>query len=197
MVKDKLGQSGIINNMSVYVFNNIFTEEELDLLQKSIVGPAEKYGEHLGRTQIPFGAPQLVLDKLTKIVNEAYGEDFMLGQGGAYVEYSNQYGVPDLPPHFDGDNSDLLIDFQLSANTSWPMGVNLETYPLEDNSAVIFNPNTNIHWRPIKEFKDGEYVKLLFFRGYNSKVRTSYADKVLSQSDPAFDEVRKIRNNLV
>lgn len=182
--------------MTVYKINNVFTDTELELLEASLNGQSEDGGHHLGRVQLLMNTPPEIIEKLKSLVKEITKEEHITMYGGMCVEYGSEYGIPDLPPHFDGDTSDLIIDFQLSSNTSWDLGVNTDLYRLEDNTAIAFNPNTNIHWRPIKEFKDGEFVRLMFFRCRLYEEQRDYSDRILSQDHPIFDEIRLLRTTL-
>ncbi len=112
------------------------------------------------------------------------------------VVYSSEYGEPNLPPHFDGDSTDLIINYQLDSNTSWDIALDTEVYPMEDNSALIFNPNESIHWRPHKTFKEGEYVRMVFFRFYNPAGRSDYSHLNFMQDDAIFKEPNKLREKL-
>ena len=116
-------------------------------------------------------------------------------RGVTLVEYNSKYGQPNLPPHFDGDVTDVIVNYQLDSNTNWGVGVNEEVYTLVDNSAVIFNPNEDIHWRPIKEFQEGEYVRMAFFRFWNKDNPSDYSDRRYGQTDPIFDKVKAIRES--
>ena len=180
--------------------SNIFTEEEIASLEKEI-GKAEEQNVHggiapLGRLEINrFHTPQEIGNKVLNLVEAIYGKPVIL-RSVSCVIYSSEYGQPNLPPHFDGDKSDLIVDLQISSNTDWGIGIDLEVFPMEDNSALIFNPNTNIHWRPIKNFKDGEYVKMLFLRFSNKEKETDYSYARKSQDDPIFKKVNKYRNEI-
>jgi hypothetical protein len=66
---------------------------------------------------------------------------------------------------------------------------------LEDNDAVIFHPNESIHWRPHAEFKDGEFVRVMFIR-FMLPDGTDYSYKRASLNDPVFDEVHALRDSL-
>lgn len=122
--------------------------------------------KYLGRLQASdcfMPIPQEIYKKLYDISSVFFDSPHDMS-GIVYVEYNNLYGEPNLPPHFDEDRNDLIINYQLSSNTSWDVGVGLKNYQLEDNTALLFNGNKNIHWRPKKIFNDGEYVRMLFFR---------------------------------
>lgn len=198
--------------MSVPKVNNIFSKSELDFFTQRINSleiPLYDDGsyiydeshdpsisKYLGRIQtgsLFIEIPISIREKLNKIANDNLDFENDLS-GITYVEYNSIYGTPDLPPHYDGDNNDLIINCQLFSNTSWPVGIGLNTYELEDNSALVFNGNTNIHWRPHKKFKDGEFLKMIFVRFCRSKDLSDYSDRRYSQDHEIFKEVRAIRD---
>lgn len=200
--------------MSVKKLSNIFTEEELEVLNSGLdysVIPLddnnnyvnykldnEGRGIHdeLGRLQ--FGGlkhlSQTILDKVNDIAKDSSSEKLLMAHATA-VEYNSLYGSPNLPVHYDHDTTDLIINFQLSSNTKWDIGVGLEVYELEDNSAAVFNPNEHTHWRPIKIFKDGEYIKMIFFR-FKKENPTDYSHLDYAIEHEVFKEIENFRNSL-
>lgn len=181
--------------------NNLFSDSELKYIHDSIESSNFKEDNSLGRIIIPnlsikkspLKTTNPIIDKVNKIVNNFSNLELSLSST-TYAEYSSKYGQPNLPPHFDADDSKVIVNFQLESNTSWKLGLNLELYSLENNSALIFNPNTNIHWRPIKNFNKDEYVKLIFFRFYypnNINKTLSY-----SQDHEIFKDINNLRNSL-
>lgn len=183
--------------MSVHTVNNIFLEEELTIL-KNIFKNATRIEPDpvLGRKIVYMtNIPEKLLLRVAQIVNTISNEPMSLANYMS-VEYNNQYGKPNLPVHFDGDTMDLIVNFQLSSNISWDLGVDCETYPLNDNSAVIFHPNFNSHWRPKKEFKDEDYVAMIFFRFQKKDNKTDYSHLALSQDDPIFKKANDFRDSL-
>ena len=199
--------------MNVVKINDIFSEEEIALIKKSIdsveipvdengkyLSSAENQGtgidEHLGRIQIgSLSLTTAIKEKILKIVNETSGSKLELGHI-LYAEYSNQYGEPNLPVHFDGDQNVLVFDFQLEANVSWDLGVDLKKYSLEDNSALIFNANEYPHWRPRRTFKDGEYVKMLFARFFDPAVESDYSHLRYTINHQVFSDINSFRDSL-
>jgi hypothetical protein len=176
--------------MTIIKVENLFSEKQLDALNKMISNGEVTIDEKLGRSQVILNSlgEENIGSKILEI-----GNNLSLSSA-IYVEYSNNFGQPNLPPHYDGDNSDLIVNYQLSSNTSWDIGLGLETYSLEDNSALIFNPNEHIHWRPIKQFEAVEYVKMIFFRLWNTDNTSDYSHLRYSLDNPIFDEVKKIRD---
>jgi hypothetical protein len=104
--------------------------------------------------------PQSIINKINSVAAEnGIDADFFCA---TYTEYSGEYGAPSLTPH--KDNMDfLLIDYQIDANTSWPIYVEDTEYDLANNDAVMFLPGRMIHGRIDKEFTNKEYVKMIFF----------------------------------
>lgn len=181
----------------MHVVKNFFTHNQIEELRKEIdIAKKREIQKDLGRLcQDHIALPDSIRNALFRIsysINKnllGYGQTLL-------VEYSNEYGKPNLPPHFDGDSTDLIVNYQLESNTQWDVGVDLKTYSLEDNSAIIFNPNEHIHWRPHKEFGDGEYVKMMFFRFYNRVHPNDFSHLALSKTNPIFDEVNAFRNSI-
>jgi hypothetical protein len=185
--------------MSITKLDNIFSFAEIELINNAISFHKIEVDSNLGRGfigNITDELAQEVKDKIYRIISDISSAPLAISHI-AYAEYSSKHGKPNLPPHFDGDTNDLIINMQLESNTTWDIGLNLETYTLEDNSALIFNANTEIHWRTHKEFKEGEYVSMLFMRFYNLEKRSDYSYVPMNQIDPVFDEARKLRDSLV
>jgi hypothetical protein len=198
--------------MNITKINNFFSDIELKNINSSINETIDfnaTYNDYetsqhsldpnihkgLSRLQATINIPNEISDRLTKMSSDLLGFQVQLSSI-SYVRYSNLYGDPGLPPHFDGDTNDLVIDYQLDSNTSWDLGVDLKTYPLENNSALLFNANEHIHWRPHKSFNEGEYIDMIFFRFYNLNNKSNYKHLKYSQNDDIFKEARDFRNSL-
>lgn len=179
--------------------DNLFTSTELEAINEaiSIASTEADYDQELGRKRLEgVRVPHQIEEKLTLLVQELTGRELKMNLPPQYVEYNSSYGAPNLRPHFDRDFNDYIIDYQLNSNTTWPLGVDLSVYPLEDNSAVAFNPNTNIHWRPRKEFQPGEYVQMMFFRFFDPVNKSDYSYLPHNPADSVFDEVNALRDSL-
>lgn len=186
--------------MTVHTITQLFLDEELqtfnDLLNKTSdrLSPDQALGRKQNSIYLT-DLPSKMVEKLNKMISDLSGSTLALASI-TFAEYSSKDGEPNLPPHFDGDTIDMIIDFQLESNISWDLGVNKELYPLEDNSAIVFNPNTNIHWRPHRRFEDGEYVKMLFFRFYNYVNESDYSHMRYSQDHEILKPIHDFRDSL-
>jgi hypothetical protein len=201
--------------MTIYKLDNVFSESEVDLINSLLLKdevPVDEHGnylsykntggvginEDLGRLQYNL-KPSLKFDNiklnLQKTVNKMFNVD--LTSSGVYCsEYSGKYGKPNLPVHWDHDTNDIIFNYQLSSNTSWDLGVDKTTYSLEDNSAVVFNPNKYTHWRPHKTFRDDQYIKMLFFRFQDRNNPSDYSHLDYTINHEIFKEIEEYRNSL-
>jgi hypothetical protein len=198
--------------MSIKKVNNLFSEEELlyfykiiDNIKNTVNKDAacvydDKSGfsisKDLGRLQFTMKRiEEGIVKKLIEIAN-SFSHSSLDYSSGVYVKYSSEYGFPNLPPHFDGDANDLIINYQISSNTSWDIGIDLETHVMEDNSALVFNPNKNIHWRPHKVFAEGEYVRMIFFRFQDVANVLDNSHLKYSSNHEIFKNVNEFRDSL-
>ena len=212
--------------MDTKIIDNLLSEKEISIfnnITKDLEAPKDEYGnfifddqdsyisvsKYLGRIQFNINnisdlfpvknlelADKSLTIRLTKLANSISGLDLTLSSI-TYVEYSSRYGTPSLPPHYDGDNNDLIVNYQFDSNTRWDLGVNFETYEIKNNSALVFNPNKTAHWRPNKIFNDGDFVKMIFFRFAKKENPTDYSDlQKLWPNDEVFKNICEFRNSL-
>lgn len=184
---------------NVYEVSNFLLPEELDIIeellttkQKQSIDPDSMLDPNLGRIIYMIPIPINILNDIQIRVEALLGRP-LKDMNAMFVDYESKYGQPNLPPHFDGDQNDVIVDYQYKSNTSWGLGVSSTVYEMEDNKAIIFNPNEYPHWRPHKTFQEGEYITMMFFRFPDESI--DYSHMRLSQNDPIFEEARKIRDN--
>lgn len=183
--------------MDVLKINNLFNPKDFNTLVSKFKNSSNdvknfSISEDLGRSQFPLNnIDRNIVAKLLDLANSV--TDFNCGFSGAGgCEYNLKYGNPTLPTHFDGDHNDLIINYQLTSNTQWGIGVDFNLYQLEDNSALLFHPNESVHWRPKKTFKEGEFVRMIFFRFHKAGNISDYSH--LSQYWPNNDIFKDINN---
>jgi hypothetical protein len=182
--------------MSIVQVSNIFSQEQIKILNAGLLYCSTEIQEKLGRVAYNGLNGYLAGLSNTKIGATLYEniEDVSLSIGPIdCVEYSSLYGKPNLPPHLDADETDLIAVIQLESNTDWDIGLNCQVYKIKDNSALIFNPNKEVHWRVHKEFKDGDYVRMLFVRFRNEKTVSDYQG--LSRNEMDYPDVCKFRDS--
>jgi hypothetical protein len=181
---------------NVYEVTDFLLPEELVVIDRIIKDrKIEKEDGVLGRILYTVPVPNEMNSAIQQRVEALVGRK-LDSMGGVFAEYGSEYGQPNLPPHFDGDNNSLIVDYQYKGNTSWGLGVGATVFGMEDNKAIIFNPNEYPHWRPHKTFKDGETVTMIFFRFPDMDGKTYYSHMRIHPDDDIFADIRKIRDSL-
>ena len=181
----------------ITIVNDIFSEEEIEVLYETI--QANKTNIHKGLGRIHYNllvntVKEKTFEKFRNVIKGVTDLPLEISSV-TYVEYNNLYGAPKLPPHLDRDKNDLILNIQMESNTDWAIGLGLEVYYIKDNSALIFNPNKDIHWRTHKEFKDGEYVRMLFVRFVNPESPSDYSHLPEHPDDDTFRNVVAFRDS--
>jgi len=148
-----------------YVVENVFTDEQVqylhDLINSSMISVVDDYnGRYIkgldGRVR------QDIIERTKQIAKEATGYDLVPADTG-YSYYNNQYGKVELHPHIDKNRTEFVIDYQLHGNVDWSIVVERKEFNLKDNQALVFAGGEQPHWRPQREFVDGEYLGMIFF----------------------------------
>lgn len=117
------------------------------------------HNTHVGKIMFDINVPDSVKIKVQNIASE---NGFILPfHRAAYAEYSAEWGTPELVDHLDSAEL-FMVDYQLSSNTNWGLVIDGNLYDLKDNEGITFLPKKQMHGRPEKVFKDGEYVRMLF-----------------------------------
>ena len=171
----------------------------------------------MSRTLIEFDIPKDCEESMNKIVKPLYKEDIALCHYN-YIDYNLKYGYgdnsPALPPHLDADNNLVTVNYCLDANIEWDLYLgnwedtgNFTKYSLSPGQTIIFSAVNQIHWRPKRKFKDGEFCEIIsmdysptdsyrFLNGVNPidpeqypDRRQAYLDKLQARPDmrSAFD----------
>jgi hypothetical protein len=197
------------------ILKNVFTKEEIDKIESSINNPKNSKFVDMPN-QVQFDPQPLVkysylnqgrsdtyeiefdnsiIDKITKIAN-SFIEDSSLAVSLTsiqYTEYSGDMdGNPSLGIHFDGgSHCDMILDYQLESNISWGLGVDEEVYTLSDNELLLLNPVTKIHYRPIKKFNPGDFMRMIFFK-FSSEGSNFISPEI---SKDKMERIQSIYNN--
>lgn len=176
--------------------DSLFKEEEVYTLDECIRKSKAVKDLTLGRQKREINnLPRSIENKLEKIGSSLYNKNLAFSYC-LYISYSKEYGQPNLPPHIDADSNDLIFNYQIRSNTSWDIGLGVKSYNLKDNSCLVFDPNAEIHWRPHKNFKDGESVEMVLFRLVDVDNPTNRSNLKYFQNDPIFKDALDFRASL-
>jgi hypothetical protein len=168
---------------------------------------------NLGRLDInEVPMPSSIVDKVVKIAQENSQIDSEVKSliSVTYAEYNLKYGQPKLEVHKDNDPvrtepdpegpegiympppgaAGVVLTYQLESNISWQVGNNKELYTIPDNGLLMLYPRRDYHWRAVRDWKEGEFVRVLFFEMLTPNLPPVVEDKEFER------EVRDFRAHL-
>lgn len=121
---------------------------------------------HMSRMVIEFECPQYIEDIMDSYVLPVYKEPIKLGHY-SYLDYNMKYGdgryFPSLPPHIDAANTLVTFNYCLDTNIEWDIYVDNVAYDLKAGDALVFSAINQVHWRPKREWKPGDFCEILTF----------------------------------
>lgn len=158
---------------------------------------------NLGRLDInEVPVPQYIIDKVTRIARENCQIDTEIERliSVTYAEYSLKYGQPKLDVHKDNEpirsgeqspgGAGVVLTYQLESNINWQVGNNKDLYIIPDNGILMLYPRRDYHWRTIRNWKEGDFVKVLFFEMLTPNIPPVVEDVALER------EIRNLRVEL-
>lgn len=121
---------------------------------------------HMSREMVEFDAPSDIEQTMDKYVKPLYSEEIKLCHY-SYIDYDLRHGdgryVPALPPHIDNTETLVTFNYMLDGNIDWDIYIDGKRYELKKGDAILFSAINQIHWRPKRNWKEGEFVKILTF----------------------------------
>jgi hypothetical protein len=122
--------------------------------------------DHMSRMIIEFECTKEAEDIMNSHVLPVYKEPIKLAHY-SYLDYNPKYGggeyLPSLPPHVDGANTIVTFNYCLDTNIEWDIYVDNIRYELKKGDALVFSAINQVHWRPKRKWKDGEFCEILTF----------------------------------
>jgi hypothetical protein len=159
---------------------------------------------NLGRLDInELPLPPHIIDKVVGLAKENCQIDLEIERliSVTYAEYNLKYGQPNLEVHKDRDpvrpgvqvnpgGAGVVLTYQLDSNVSWQVGSNKDLYLIPNNGMLVFYPRQDYHWRTIRKWNDGDFVKVIFFEMLTPNSPEVVDDKKLAQ------EIRDFRRDI-
>jgi hypothetical protein len=151
----------------------LMTEGQYDRLQGS---QEQYYGQtrfhpkkivHMSRLLIEFNCPPEIEAVMDSYAKPLHKDPIRLTHYN-YIDYNVKYGdgkhAPALPPHLDADENLVTFNYCLDQNIEdWEVWVEDKPYNLKKGDALIFSAVNQVHWRPKRKWKEGEFVEIVSF----------------------------------
>lgn len=121
---------------------------------------------HMSREMVEFDAPADLELTMDKYVKHLYSEEIKLCHY-SYIDYDLRHGegrfAPSLPPHIDNTETLVTFNYMLDGNIDWDIYIDGKPYSLKVGDAILFSAINQVHFRPKRTWKPGEFVKILTF----------------------------------
>lgn len=157
------------------IIDNVLTQEEISTIFE-IVSKTESQNFHneLAYNSWHIQLPNSLVEKFTKHAESVAGVPLKLEEYNfsRYEKVTSSCGKytfnPLLFPHTDEafQSDRFTFDYQIRSNVQWPITVDNwveeKDYTLQDNQALTFSGTHQVHWRPKREFVEGEFIELIF-----------------------------------
>lgn len=122
---------------------------------------------HMSRLMLEFDCPEDIEKTMDDYCKPIYKNDVRLCHYN-YIDYNIKYGdgryAPALPPHIDADENLVTFNYCLDQNIEdWDVWVDDKPYSLKKGDALIFSAVNQVHWRPKRKWKEGEFVEIVSF----------------------------------
>lgn len=118
----------------------------------------------LSRQIIDFIMPPEIEAKIDALIKPMHKLDIKLSHYN-YLDYNVKYGndefVPALQPHLDASNALVTFNYMLDGNIDWEVCVDDQNYKLKPGDAIVFSAVNQVHWRPKRKWKEGEFVEII------------------------------------
>lgn len=121
----------------------------------------------MSRELIEFECPEEIEKVMDSYAKPVYKEEIKLCHYN-YIKYDLQFGdgvyAPCLPPHIDADENLVTFNYQIGGNVDdWQLVIDGKHYDLKNGDAMVFSAVNQVHWRPKRHWKPGEYVEIVSF----------------------------------
>ena len=160
-----------------HIIKDVFTPEQLVVIKESINSSGrvtdEKHGRYTSSIRPSNGereddSPIILPDEIHERLYKLASDNFSKTAKQSYIKSAKYSGflnpLPNLPAHLDDNACSYTIDLQLSSNVDWPLYVNGEQFNLEDNWAIIYDGENDLHWRESFPSRNPmSFVHMIFF----------------------------------
>ncbi len=181
IIIDNFLPNDLCNNLTGYIQNELIKKEWVSTHKNELTDEHNKnkikINTDLGRIRLEV-RPEPALLKYIEEYARQYTKNIIF-QHAYFVEYNKKYGVPNLPPHLDFTDSGVTIIYQLKSNIVWKSMVEGKEIELKDNQGYWVNVRDQAHWRRPYNFKDEDFLQMVFFHFHDP-------DNIFERPDPQF-----------
>lgn len=146
------------------LIKNLFSEEEfLNIKNKLFSTPREQwqYCNYFGRYSFDDKIIFEYHKNLLPLARKLFKSDTLIPSYPYFAHY--QGDAANLYKHKDDNACTYTIDMCLYQNEPWDLWVEDKPYTLQENEALIYYGNDQLHWRDKFPNPSSQYVAMIFF----------------------------------
>lgn len=181
------------------IVKDVFTNDEIYQIWKSVdASTRSAFIETHCQLNKYIDLPDHITNKFISYAKSITGNENLELTEYCYARYQNtELGGkryrPSLYPHYDETFKEerFTFDYQLDSNIDWDIVVEDKTLSLKNNQAGTFSGTHQIHWRTPIEFRDDQYVEMIFchFTDPTSKIKEKEIAEKIDQKAKEYRNV--------
>lgn len=162
-------------NLPNVILKDLLTQDQIntvfDIVNKTT---SQDFHNELSFNSWHIVLPQDIVNIFTSKAESVAGEKLILKEYNfsRYEKITSSCGKhtfnPLLFPHTDEafGGPRFTLDYQIRSNVDWDIIVDNweeeQTFLMKDNEALTFSGTHQVHWRPKREFVEGEFLEAIF-----------------------------------
>lgn len=149
------------------LIKNVFSTSELNHIKKLVSDPKRfEFQEGFSRYIVGNGSiPELndYANKLVPLARDIFDSDHLLPTYTLFSHYEGSHPSPSLYKHKDDNACTYTIDLCLYQTEPWDLWVENKSYSLNENEALCYYGNDQLHWREDFPNPGVQKVAMIFF----------------------------------
>ena len=149
------------------VIENLFDEKEYELLKNSFKNYKTFYFEdYFSRYTIADNRMPILLEyskKLIPVAKKVFNSETLMPTYSLFAHYEGLNPAPSLYKHKDDNACTYTIDMCVYQNEPWDLYVEDTAYSLQENQALAYYGNDQLHWREDFPNPGKQHVAMIFF----------------------------------
>lgn len=154
----------MINVQAPKIIKNVFSDEDFSRLSTTLFDHEKRdsdYDKLFGRYSFQHPIIDEFLKKLVPLAKEIFGSENIVPSYAMYAHYAGENA--NLYKHKDDNACTYTIDICLYQSEPWDLWVDGVSYTTNENEAVVFYGNDQLHWREKFPNPDNGYCGVIFF----------------------------------
>jgi len=146
------------------ILDKLFNDEDFKKLKDYLYNKEKtpnSYDKGFGRYAFSDSIVDEYAQKITPFAREVFNSDALIPSYSLFAHYEGEEA--NLWKHVDDNACTYTIDMCVYQSDPWDLWVEGKPYSLEENQALAYYGNDQMHWREDFPKKDSQHVAMIFF----------------------------------